>query len=235
MALNDYSDIWLSAFLDTRDAQQTHCEARFVASLVPYGSRVLDLACGYGRHSSVLAALDLQVFGLDHDARVLGRALRSCPVVQADMRHLPFAPETFDAVVSLWQSFGYFSDEENLTLLRNLLAIVRPGGILVLDLYNREFFEAAAGERHFVRSGVRVRETTSLTHDRLRVHLAYNGGLDFDDFEWQVFTPRTLTQVAAAAGWVVSGQYCDFDRSKSPQYGAPRVQHLLSRPGAAQQ
>ena len=231
MPLNDISDAWIDAFLDTRDDAQTVIEAGFAASLLSAGSRVLDLACGYGRHASVLTALGLQVVGLDRDARMLARAGRTCPVVQAEMRQLPFAVESFDAVTSFWQSFGYFSDDENLAMLRDLWGIVRPGGVLLLDLYNREFFETIPAGREFTRGGILVREATSLINDRLRVRLTYNNGAECDDFEWQVFTPRTLCDAAVATGWVVSGIHSDFDRSKTPGHGAPRVQYVLSRPG----
>ncbi len=146
------------------------------------------------------------------------------------MRQLPFAPSSFDVVVSLWQSFGYYSTEVNTTQMRRLLEIVRPGGLLILDLYNREFFETASRDRHFERAGVRVREVTTLDGDRLSVHLTYDHTGETDYFEWQVFTPGTLQTMAEAVGWRLAGQYCDFDRSRPAPSGAPRIQYVLSRP-----
>lgn len=229
MSVNAISDTWLAAFLGQRDPVQTTREAAFVATMVPRASRVLDLACGYGRHAALLGALGYDVVGLDRDARVLPEARRHCAVVQADMRQLPFAPRTFRAVVSLWQSFGYFTAADNVALLRDLREILAADGVLILDLYNRDFFETVSGQRTFSRGDIEVQETTVLNGDRLRVRLTYGHDPVGDVFEWQVFTPATMSATAAEAGLRISRVCCDFDPGRAPQRGTGRVQYLLTR------
>lgn len=230
MVLNDISDRWVSTFLSTRDPDQTVVEAQFVASFVQPGSRILDVACGYGRHAAVLAAFGYHVTGVDRDTRMLSRARALCRVVQADMRRLPFRSSTFDAATILWQSFGYFDAEENLAVLRDLCGIVRPGGILILDLYNRDYFETRTRTREFVRAGTNVRETIMVESGRLRVHLQYDGGTESDVFDWQIYSQDALHDLARRAGWVPAAACRDFDPSKSPDPGAPLVQYVLQRP-----
>jgi ubiquinone/menaquinone biosynthesis C-methylase UbiE len=91
-------------------------EARFVEQILKITkSRVLDLACGYGRHSRHLAGRNT-VVGLDLSHLYLTQAKSGMPVlaaqkfhpVCADMRQLPFAGSSFDAVLLLFNSFGYF-------------------------------------------------------------------------------------------------------------------------------
>ena len=74
---------------------------------------VLDLACGAGRHTRVLRERWWTV-GLDLSLALLRLARREsleAPYVRADMRELPFADESFDLVVNLFTSFGYFEDD----------------------------------------------------------------------------------------------------------------------------
>lgn len=229
MPPNDFSDAWLTAFLDERDAGATQREAEFVAAWLAPNSKVLDVPCGFGRHSAILRALGHYVIGLDRDVRMLSRARSVCTAVRAEMRQLPFAANSFDAELNLWQSFGYFSSSENAAMLGELARVVRPGGLLVVDLYTRAFYEGVASERRFVRAGVAVRETTTLRGDRVNVRLVYDGGSTIDEFEWQVFAPQELADVAAAAGWALAGQFSDFDRDRPARDDTPRVQYAFRK------
>ena len=90
------------------------------------GQKVLDLACGYGRNAVECAKDRLKVFGLDLSPELLSLAQRKgsengykIPFVRGDMRDIPFY-DRFDAVLSLFTSFGYFeSDVENEDLPEN--------------------------------------------------------------------------------------------------------------------
>jgi SAM-dependent methyltransferase len=53
------------------------------------------------------------------------------------MRSLPFCSESFDVVVNLFTSFGYFdSDEQHLAVLKEVARTLVPGGWFVLDYFN---------------------------------------------------------------------------------------------------
>lgn len=109
-------------------------ELALVASLLPPGGLVLDLACGTGRVLQRLESFGYRVVGLDGSAAMLAttRAGTDQPLVRSDAFALPFPSGTFDAVVALRLAF-HFSD------LRPLLAeaarILAPHGSLVFDTY----------------------------------------------------------------------------------------------------
>ena len=100
---------------------------------------VLDLACGAGRHSQALCERWWTV-GLDLSAallRVARRESAGAPYVRADMRELPFMAESFDLVVNLFTSFGYFDDDrEHARVLACLRTAMKQGGMLVIDFLN---------------------------------------------------------------------------------------------------
>jgi SAM-dependent methyltransferase len=106
--------------------------------------RILDLACGFGRHANRLAALGHTVTGVDlmpgflEIARQQAAAMRvQVDYRQGDMRQLSFDAE-FDRVMLLFTSFGYFSDDENLEVTRNVARALEPGGLVGIDMVNRD-------------------------------------------------------------------------------------------------
>jgi SAM-dependent methyltransferase len=104
------------------------------------GSRVLDLACGTGRHSVLLARRGAFVLGVDKTDAYLkeacrnARGLTNCLFARGDMRRLPFKGE-FDAVINLWTSFGYFDKpSDDLKSLKGVARTLKPGGLFLIDL-----------------------------------------------------------------------------------------------------
>ncbi len=107
------------------------------------GARVLDLACGPGRHAVRLAQRGADVLGLDLSMPLLIRARHGIPpvgkLVRGDMRFLPIREETFDLVVNLFTSFGYFADDaEHHQVMRSVATVLRPGGRFFMDYLNAE-------------------------------------------------------------------------------------------------
>lgn len=103
--------------------------------------RVLDLACGAGRHSRALGR-HWWTTGFDLSEALLLVARREANegnYVRGDMRVLPFRPGAFSLVVNLFTSFGYFSeDADHRTVLNEIASVLPAGGVFVLDYLNAE-------------------------------------------------------------------------------------------------
>lgn len=106
---------------------------------LPDQAKVLDLACGKGRHSIYLNSLGYSVLGADLSENSIKKAKNfeneTLKFKVHDMR-LPF-DEKFDAVLNLFTSFGYFeNDADNLTTLKAIQNSLNDYGFGVIDFMN---------------------------------------------------------------------------------------------------
>ncbi|WP_427872932.1 class I SAM-dependent methyltransferase [Flavobacterium sp. MMS24-S5] len=106
---------------------------------LPEKAKVLDLACGKGRHSIYLNQLGYDVLGADLSENSIAEASKNSNETLHfkvhDMRQ-PFE-EKFDAIFNLFTSFGYFeSDEDNLTTLKAIKESLSEYGFAVIDFMN---------------------------------------------------------------------------------------------------
>lgn len=132
-------------FTERRFADSVEQVEKLLALTAFEGHTVLDLCCGPGRHSVLLAQHGFAVTGVDRTEFLLEKARAraieanvTIEWVQDDMRRF-VRPETFDLAINLFTSFGYFDDkDEDLQVLRNLHQSLRPGGTLVIDVMSKE-------------------------------------------------------------------------------------------------
>jgi SAM-dependent methyltransferase len=139
----DYFEIYADAF----PAERTTMEVEAVVELlgVEPGARILDLACGHGRHAIPLAQRGFHVTGYDLSEVFLDRAEADAKAagveiewIRGDMRELPFDRE-FEAVINLYTAFGYFADpDDDLRTLQGIQRALEPGGQLLLETLHRD-------------------------------------------------------------------------------------------------
>ncbi|MFI8388064.1 methyltransferase domain-containing protein [Streptomyces sp. NPDC085540] len=116
-------------------------DALLTAELGPGPRAVLDNACGIGTQSLGLAALGHRVTGTDLSPASVARAAREAaqrsltlPVAVADMRALPFADASFDAVVCADNALPHLLTAEDVqAALAETRRVLRPGGLLLLS------------------------------------------------------------------------------------------------------
>jgi cyclopropane fatty-acyl-phospholipid synthase-like methyltransferase len=106
---------------------------------------ILDLACGRGRHANYLAALGLQVTGLDLSASSITYARQTAthPVTFGvhDMRQ-SFGSSEYSIILNLFTSFGYFDNEkENRQVLQHMTNALEPGGTVVIEYMNPHYIQ----------------------------------------------------------------------------------------------
>jgi len=126
-----YGDLYYESVADLLTARLSGFEATLLRRMLAVGprDRVLDLACGHGRHARALSPEVGLLVGLDRNAEYLARARHSgACLVRGDLRALPLRPGTFDAIYSWYSSLFMYDDEENARGLAAAAALLRPGG-----------------------------------------------------------------------------------------------------------
>lgn len=108
------------------------------------GEKILDLACGHGRHSIKLKERGYDVIGVDINEKFLEVAREQAEEKsldiefrREDMRDLEYEEE-FDIVLLIFTSFGYFYDKDNFEVLKKIYRALKPGGLFCLDIPNRD-------------------------------------------------------------------------------------------------
>lgn len=131
--------------------------------------KILDVACGKGRHSIHLNQLGLEVTGIDLSKESIAEAKQfeneSLHFYQHDMRE-DFRNEYFDYVLNLFTSFGYFEDkQENERAIIAMAKNLKPKGTLVLDFFNPDHvIKNLVPAEHKEIDGVQFNITKSMTN-----------------------------------------------------------------------
>lgn len=149
---------------------------------VPLGGHLLDVPCGWGRHSLLLAAHGYHVIGSDLSFDLLKRMDRGpAPVfsVAADIRMQPLRSSSFDAVINVFTSLGLFlDDDQDLRGLREARRMLKPGGRFLLESMHRDDVMAAYAERDrwFLPDGTEV---------RVRRRFDPVAGISYEKLQWK--------------------------------------------------
>ena len=196
---------------------------------LPVGARVLDVPCGWGRHTTLLAEAGLDAFGADLSPELLLRAPAGLPRVAADLRDLPFADASFDAVINVFTSLGLFLDDaEDIRALREARRLLVPGGVFLLESMHRdevipqyaERDEWELPDRTLVRVRRRFDPVTGISYEALRWRRGVEQGR-----KSHALRLRTATEMAAllaAAGFDDVEWFGDWDFS-TLRHDSPRV------------
>jgi SAM-dependent methyltransferase len=201
-----------------------HAARREVARLVevlqlPVGARVLDVPCGQGRHTALLAEAGYNAEGLDYSAHLLRAARAATPAGVAgsvryrrgDMRELP-APWTgrFDAVLNVSTSFGFFRyPADDARVLREFARVLAPGGTLVWHGASRDGVMARFLSRDWwpTSDGALIghRRRFDLLSGLLTVDSEWRGpaGAGQRTYQLRLYTATRLAELLADVGLIV--------------------------------
>jgi SAM-dependent methyltransferase len=206
-------------------------------------AQLLDLACGAGRHSHALARHGFIVTGLDlapdsiaqaREHRGADTAADATPpqFVVGDMRALPFADQTFDVILNLFTSFGYFEDPaEDRQVIQEIGRCLKPGGLFVLDHINRiptvaQLVKAEIIHREDTVFLISRAEDRQADQHRLLKHIFVGSPpwrFEYFREEVRTFMPSDLERLCAEAGLQPNAQFGSYSLETYDAQTSPRM------------
>jgi SAM-dependent methyltransferase len=189
------------------------------------GARVLDLCCGIGRHSLELARRGFKVTGVDLTRSYLKRVTAQAAeesleaeFIREDMRRF-LRPGAFDAVLSMFTSFGYFEDpDDDRKVVENVYQSLSPGGVFIIETRGKETLARAFQERGWnERDGViwleerRVSRNWSWMWNRW---IMFKGSERIEhEISHRLYAATELTALLTGCGFSRAEAYGDLDGS----------------------
>ena len=194
--------------------------------------RILDLACGFGRHSIAFAERGFDVVGVDITPAYIKDARRTAEnrhvqieFVCSDIRDLNYCEE-FDVVLNLADgAVGYLgSDEENLKIFDQIAAALKPGGKHFMDICNRNH-----AERYFPKKSWKIGSQSlslaELNWNGQNKRMLYSGcTIPFgkpakrpvfaDPYPGiRLYSKQEISEIMAVRGMKVLDTFCDYSGS----------------------
>ena len=136
-----------SDYYHTLYKHRDYSEARnFIDNIVEYldlkkGSKILDLACGIGRHSIYLDKIGFKVVGTDKSPNNIKKAKasknQSLSFLQMEM--IDDTNHKYDVIFNLFTSFGYVNHDYNLKTIKNIERQLKDDGTVIVDFMNTLF------------------------------------------------------------------------------------------------
>jgi SAM-dependent methyltransferase len=227
----DYLRFWADMLTPERTRREAEAIPRMLG--LPAGSTILDVPCGYGRLATPLAEAGYRVVGVDYSADML-RRVTGVEILRGDMRRLPLAGP-FDAVLNWFTSIGYFEDErDNLAALTEFARVLRPGGLLLMELNHRDAVARNFAERSWFEAQgmvVTVERRFDVLAGRTRERLRWQegGAWRTREFSCRVYAASEVASMLASVGLAVESAWGGTDLSPFT-HASPRLALLARKP-----
>ncbi|REL29204.1 class I SAM-dependent methyltransferase [Rhodohalobacter sp. SW132] len=236
-----YKDWFDSPLYELLYAYRNEEEANKLADLIEQRipreeyPKILDVGCGRGRHSISLAERGYHVTGFDLSPQAIKKAqaiarkrnLRNVSFVVNDMRN-PL-PDTFDAALNLFTTFGYFMVEnQNIEVLKNVRTMLKKNGLFLIDFMNakkveRELVPSESGEHN----GIQYSITRYIEDGFVYKIIRFDGGHNHSPKEYtervQLFDKNWFAENLTSSGFEPLNVWGDYNGGSFDVQHSPRL------------
>lgn len=219
----------LAPYYDALFGWHTERETNFVLEVFKSWEwpiqRILDAACGTGRHATILQHAGYDVLCIDRSAAMLNAAKRkNLKTVQEDIRKMSYTAE-FDAILLLFSSFQYLlTNEDAKQALKSIYRALKKNGAFILDVWNawhklihyRERGEEVAETNDFkvlriTNSELGLTDQTYLLGEVLLVEKEGKFEMHHNMHKMRLYSPLELIGLMETTGFNIKKKYANFN------------------------
>ena len=200
---------------------------------IPSSAKILDMACGAGRHAIILSRKNFDVTAVDLSENLLAIAKKNTYAenlkinfVHSDIRKFE-SDDKFNLILNLFTSFGYFeSDEENFSVLQKAYDLLADDGFFVLDFFNSHFLKQNLVEAsEEILGEVKIHQFRKIKGNRVtkKIVITKNGNLSQFEESVRMFTQDDLVDAVQNIGFEIHKTFGDFLGNEFDQFNSPRL------------
>lgn len=215
---------------DTQTMSKTESEIDGVLNLtsIKKDEKLLDVCCGFGRHSLELAKWGIDVTGIDITEAYLEKGrqnqlkdkIENCQFINQDIRTYD-KQNYYDGAVCLWNSFGYWVDEDDdIKAVKNIYNSLKKGGFFLLDTPGKEVLAAGFEENGWYEKGdlkilveYSVELNWTVMKNRWLLYDKDNNGFTEFEFSHSIYSALEQCKLLAECGFEKIEVYGSFDGS----------------------
>ncbi len=236
----EWFEVWFNTaeYLDVYK-HRNEAEAKVLVELIlrfvnlSSNADVLDLACGAGRHSILLAEKGFNVTAVDLSENLLKVAKKSAEennvrvkFIKSDIRNFTI-DKPFDLVVNLFTSFGYFKeDKENFKLFEIASKYLKPSGYFVLDYFNTTYITrnlVKDSEDHFENCTLVQKRRIENNRVIKDIYVNKNGTKNHYMESVRMYNKNALISAIEMAGLRIKNIFGGFNAEKFDETNSPRI------------
>ena len=188
-------------------------------------NKVLDLFCGFGRHSIELAKRGYSATAIDYNRSYLEFGKKLCEgmdntpnFVQGDVRSINYG-DNYDAAIIMFNSFGYFNDNEDKLILGKIYNVLKPKGKFLIEILNRDWILKNYKDKQESEFGnikiIEKREFDILTsRNNFIIERSEENRIVSKKGSWRLYSPHEIINVLEGIGFHLVNAYSNL--SKDP-------------------
>ena len=197
------------------------------------GAKILDMACGSGRHALILARKDFELTAVDLSENLISIAEKSAQdenlkinFVESDIRKFE-TNDKFNLVINLFTSFGYFeTDEENFAVLQKAYDLLVYDGFFVLDFFNSQFLQQNLiefSEENL--DNAEIHQYRKIKNNRVtkKIVITKDGNLSTYEESVRMFKKEELVDAIQNIGFDIYKTFGDFLGNEFDNLSSPRL------------
>lgn len=203
-------------------------------------ARVLDIACGAGRHSVLFSLKGYRVSAFDLSRTLLHEAKHKALELGADVNFFCADIRTFelkccyDLILNLFTSFGYFEeDAENFSVFSKAYSLLRSGGYFIFDYFNAEHLRLnLLPESSHEVNGRSIVQQRSIKDDRVNKKIFIRGLGDEKIFNESVklYQAAEISRQLKSCGFIIGQKFGDYSGNAFFAESSPRIIIIARKP-----